>query len=95
MSWWSELWRDRRLDRIEEKLDTLIRKEIQSMSLGQEILDKVTAQTTLVESVKALVEGFVQSGTISPEQRDAIFASLAGNTAGLEAAIAAGTEFQP
>ena len=90
-------WMCSLLTRIERKLDLiaatgrkLIHKEDRTMALGQQILDKVTAQTTLVASVKALVEGLVAQETIPADVAAQILATLDGNTAELEAAIAAG-----
>jgi len=59
------------------------------VAVGQEILDAVTAQTTLVASVVAFIEG-LGTDVVSPEQKAAILAVLAENTAALETAIGAG-----
>jgi len=81
---------ERKLDRIAAVGRTINRKEDSSMALGQVILEKVTAQTTLVASVKALVEGLVAQETIPADVAAQILATLDGNTAELEAALAAG-----
>ena len=86
------------LERIEAQLQTLITKETQQMALGQDILDKVTAQTTLIGSVKALVQGLIDNHTIPAEQGAAILAALSGNQtelAAVETALLAGVTPPP
>lgn len=68
------------LERIEANLQTLISKETQQMALGQDILDKVAAHGTTIDSIKALLDAWVSDNSITAEQRDAIFAAFDANS---------------
>ncbi len=83
------------LKNIEAMLKSVLFKEEAQMAIGQEILDAVTAQGTLIGSVKTLIEGLVANGTIPAEVGEAIKAKLAENSASLEAALAAGVPPTP
>ena len=89
---------DRRLERIENKIDRILiylnfiaNAEINMASVGQDILDKVTAEDTLIDSVLALLQGFVNNGTITPDVLTAINSKIQGSEDKLNAALAANT----
>lgn len=91
-----------RLAVIEGKLDRLLagvrrveRQEAHSMAIGQDILDAVTAQTTLIDSLVALIDGWIAAGNLTPEQGEAILAQIADGKAAIEAAILAHTPQAP
>jgi hypothetical protein len=86
---------DRHFRRVEEQLTFIKQKEIQQMALGQDILDKITAQTTLIAGIRTLIQGLVASGTITPEVAAAITAKLGENSSQLEAALADGVVVPP
>lgn len=78
-----------RLERIERALNVVKRREKKMADIGQEILDKVTAEGTAVDSVIALLQGLSAAGTITPEVKDQIVAALSGQTDKLNAALTA------
>ena len=57
----------------------IIKKEKEIMSIGQDVLDHITAQGTTIASIKALLDAWVADGSITPEQRAAINAAFAAN----------------
>lgn len=65
------------------------------MALGQEILDAITAQTTIIDGIEALIRDWVDGNLITDEQATAIRARLAENKTKLETALAAGTTAPP
>jgi hypothetical protein len=67
------------LARIEAALATITLKETELMSTGQDILDKIAQEKTLIESIKAAIA----SGVIPPEVVTAILSNLDENTATL------------
>jgi hypothetical protein len=76
------------LDRLECKIDTLLKQQRLNMATWKDIEDKITAQTTLVGSVKALVEGLklkLAEAGIPQDRIDAAFAGLAATEMGLTA----------
>ena len=98
MSWWIDYFRPityADIVRLEGKLDTLLNKETQDMAIGETILTRVTAQTTLIGSVITLIQELKASGDITPEVEAAILAKLDENDTALEAALAAGTTPPP
>lgn len=74
---------------ITTKLDMILNKENQLMSLGQDVLDAVTAETTLIDSFITFVNGLVANNTIPPDVADAIKAKIKEGSDKLEAALAA------
>lgn len=77
---------------IRHTLQTITRKENRQMAIGQDILDRVTAQGTVLDSIKALLDALVSNGTIDTQTRDAIFAALGTDDtklAAIEAALRA------
>ena len=71
------------------KLDQIIQQENSQMSLGQDILDKITARNTTIDSIKELLDAWVANNSISAEQRDAINAAFDSESAKLGALEAA------
>lgn len=84
-----------RLERIEALLKTILQKEIQQVALDQEILAKITSQSTIIDGIKALIDDWVDGNVLTDEQAAAIRAALDSNTTKLEAALAAGTTPPP
>lgn len=82
---------DYRLDRIEAALKTVVRKEAQIMALGQDIIDAVTAETTVIDSFIALVQGWIAAGTVTAAEGARILADINNNKTKLETAILANT----
>ena len=76
-------------------LRTIQEKESKLMALGQEILDAIAKETTVLDSFIALVEALVANNTIPTETANAIKAAVASNKAKLEAAIVANTPAAP
>lgn len=65
------------------------------MSLGQDILDAVTAENTIIDSFIALVQGMIDNNTIPSEQGAAILAAITGEKEKVAAAIVANTPAAP
>lgn len=90
------------LNRIEFKLDLILKKENKMDATIQQILDDVTAETTLessiitlLSSVEAQLQQVLSNTVISPADQakvNSIFANLESNKAALAAAIAANTQ---
>lgn len=60
------------------------------MSVTQDVLARVRAEATTLDSIKALVDGFVKSGDLSPENAAAFNEALdvnASKAADIEAAL--------
>jgi hypothetical protein len=76
------------LARIDTKLDTILMKEAEQMAIGDDILAKITAQTTLIGSIKEYIAGLA-GNTIPQDVADAILQHLDENTAALSTAIPA------
>jgi hypothetical protein len=76
-------------------LRTLVEKGTDSMAIAQEILDAVTAETTVIDSCLKLMQGLIDEGTVTPEEGAAILAAISANKAALEAAILANTPAAP
>lgn len=72
-----------RLCRIERMLGRLLNMEVEQMAIGQDVLDKVTAQATTIDSIKTLLNAWVSDNTITAAQRDAINAAFAANSSKL------------
>ena len=77
---------ERRLDRIETLLKTIIKKETQIMAFQQDALDAIAGETTLIGSVKMLVQQVLEGlgDQVTPEAKAAILAALGGNRAQLQ-----------
>jgi len=86
---------DARLTSIEALITQLVVKEAANMAIGQDILDKVTAEDTKVDSVIALLNSLAAAGTIPPDVLAAILAKIQGSEDKLDAAIAANTPPSP
>ena len=69
--------------------------EVVEMALGQEILDAVAAETTVLDSFLALIDGLVKNNTVSQAVADQIKAAIKGNQDKLAAAIVANTPAAP
>lgn len=61
------------------------------MSLSQDLLDAVAAETTVIDSFISLVQGLIENNTIPPEAGAAILAAINSNKDKVEAAILADT----
>jgi hypothetical protein len=85
----------RDIRRVHKKLDLILKQEALQMALGQELIDKVTAQTSLINGLKALIDDWVANNLITSEQAASLNSLLDGNSATLEAALAAGTPPPP
>ena len=69
--------------------------EVVSMALGQDILDAVAAETSVLDSFIALVDGLVKNNTVSQAVADQIKSAIKGNQDKLAAAIVANTPAAP
>jgi len=90
------------LERIETKLDSLRHmlrhiywQGVQEMALGQDILDAVTAETTVLDSFIALINGLIANNTIPAGIGAQILSNIAANKAKLDEAIVANTPVAP
>lgn len=93
-------WVQERLDRIERKLDQVLKREIVIMATLDETLVKVQQEATvddsiivLVNSMKAQLDGFL-AGQLTPEAQqkvDALFSGVTDNIAKVSAAVVANT----
>lgn len=77
------------LAEIKELLMASATREEEIMASNQEILDEVTAQGTVADSVLVIVQALASEN--DPVKRQAIFDGLKANRVKLEAAIVAGT----
>ena len=66
---------------IDNKLTTLLGEVSKLMGLNADVLARVKAAGTTLESIKLLVEGFVRSGDMSPEAAAEFNAALDVNAA--------------
>ncbi len=92
---------DRRLRRIEDKIDLLIKKEKHMSATLDQILQDVKDESTITDSIIALLNGVEQQlkdalagQTIPPANQakiDAIFDGIEANKAKVSAAITANT----
>ena len=82
---------ERRLERIETLLKSVLNKESRIMAIGQDILDAVTAETTSVDSFIALIQGLIDNNTIPAAVGAQILSNINANKAKIDAAIAANT----
>jgi len=75
--------------RIERKLDLILAAVLQSevlqMAIGQDVIDDIAAESTTIDSIKALLDAFVANGNITQAQSDAIKAAFAANDSKLKA----------
>lgn len=62
-----------------------------TMGIGQDILDAVAAETTVISSVIAYIQQLINSSVITSEQGAAILENINSNRAALEAAIVSNT----
>jgi len=92
----------RHLERIEQKLDSVLHNQQHlfhqgehQMALGQDILAAVTAETTVIDSLIALINGWVANNMITAAEGQQILGDIAANKAKLEAAITANTPVAP
>lgn len=70
-------------------------QEIRIMTIAQDILDAVTAETTVVDSFITLVTGLIADNTIPAETGTAILAAINAEREKVAAAIAANTPVNP
>lgn len=78
------------IDRIEGKIDQIIKKEGAMADLGQLILDKVTTAEQGVKSLIALLEELKARGTIDQATFDAIMAKVQQQQDEVDAALTSG-----
>ena len=71
---------------VEQKLDRIITQGDAIMSFAQDVLAKITAQTTIIASIKAWIQN-LPTDVVSAEDKAAILANLDANSAELETAI--------
>jgi len=71
-----------RLDSIERLIQILINMEVNHMATSGEILVKVNEQTTIIESVRVLVEG-LKAASGNPAELQAIVDGLDANNVAL------------
>lgn len=83
-----------RLSRIEFLLGRIVKMEVQQMAFAQDVLDRITRQTTVIASIKAWIQA-LPANTVSEEQKAAILANLDANEAELNTAIPANTPVDP
>jgi ribosomal protein S5 len=76
-------------------LHAVLRRETINMATIQDILAKVTAEKTLVESVAAFIEGLRGQPGVDSATVDAILAKMDENEMALNNAIAAGVTLPP
>ena len=72
----------------------LVQRELKGdelMAIGQEILDAVAAETTVIDSFIALVRGLVTNNTIDSATAAKIMTAIATDRAKIEAAIVENT----
>ena len=84
---------DERINQVLALLETIHGMEVTQMATQQEILDEVTSENTIVDSVLVLVQQLVAEQ--NPAARQAILDGLKANRAKLEAALLAGTPQAP
>ncbi len=72
-------------------LNKLLQGQGKIMALGQDILDAVTAENTLIDSFLTLVQGLVANNTIDQPTADAIKAAIQAESAKVQAALTANT----
>jgi len=82
-------WQTRIEQKLNRVLTVLIQGEIIQMAIGQDILDEIAAESTTIDSMKALLDAFVTNGNITQAQADAIKAAFAANDTKLAAMEAA------
>jgi hypothetical protein len=66
---------------IDRKIDALTAQGASLMSVTQDVLARVKAESTTLDSILALVKAFVQSGDLSPEAAAEFTAALDANAA--------------
>jgi hypothetical protein len=72
-------------------LAQLIQGQEKLMALGQDILNAITAENTLIDSFLTLVQGLVANNTIDQPTADAIKAAIQAEADKVQAAITANT----
>ena len=75
------------LARIEAALATLNLKETQQMALGQDILDKIAAQKTIIDGVVAYIQSLVGANVIPADVAAAILQHMDENSSELNAVL--------
>jgi|GEM_PF-5309038 TATA-binding protein-associated factor Taf7 len=93
------------LNRIENKLDFLIKREAQMSATLDQVVQDVTDESTIEDSLIALISGIqtqltaaLAGTTISPANQakiDAVFSGLEANKTKLAAAVTANTPAAP
>jgi hypothetical protein len=77
-------------------LETLLTKQgAEQMSLEQDVLDAVTAETTAVDGMLAIVQSYAAKGVISESAAKQIISDLKANSDKVNAAIVANTPVAP
>lgn len=101
--WYSNLVNQ--LNRIEQKLDLILKKEVAMSATIDQLVADVTAETTLegsiitlLNNVEAQLKAALANTVIAPADQaklDSMFSDLESNKAALAAAIAANTPVAP
>lgn len=78
---------------INKKLIDIRALEVNIVATQQEIMDEIAAESTIADSILALVQRLVSEN--DPAARQAILDGLKANRSKLEAAVLAGTPQQP
>ena len=95
---WGQLMHGYKLDRVVRFQETLIRMEIHTMALIDDVITSVTEETTEVQSAITLLEGLsaalAAAGT-DPVKLTALKTSIDSNKAALAAAVLANTPSAP
>ena len=83
---------ERTQTRILARLAGIEITEVDAMSLQQDILDAITAETNAVDAVVLFIQNLVANNTITSEAGQQILAALASDKDKLNAAISANLE---
>ncbi len=75
------------LARIDAKLDTITQKETEQMALGDDILAKIRAEKTTIDSVVVLIQSLKNQNVIPADVATAILAELDANKSELDVAL--------
>jgi hypothetical protein len=86
---------DSKFTYLESLIKQVLTKEKKMVQLGQNILDAIAAETTIVNSVIAYIQGLLANNVISTDEATQILEHINENRTALEAAIAANVPIPP
>ena len=86
---------ERAIERLHKDISRIQLMEVVNMALGQDILDAVAAETTVLDSFLTLIDGLVKNNTVSQAVADQIKGAIKANQTKIEAAIVANTPAAP